>query len=109
MDSDHRRTSSGFDCPSTWQPSQEQPKDSNRQDKPRSSLEYLCLSTSAAQTTASDAASLLPPETIDSLTSQYMSSKNFDNGDGYSHNFIEQQTRPTNLIVEEDGSVRTKR
>ena len=63
----------------------------------------------AAQTTASDAASLLPPETIDSLTSQYMSSKTFDNGDGYSHNFVEQQTRPTNLIVEEDGSVRTKR
>jgi hypothetical protein len=56
-----------------------------------------------------DAASLLPPETIDSLTSQYMSSKTFDNGDGYSHNFVEQQTRPTNLIVEEDGSVRTKR
>ena len=71
----------------------------------------------AAQTTASDAASLLPPETIDSLTSQFTSNNtnrndvnniplgtnsNFDNSYGADH-----LQQPKNFVVEEDGSVRT--
>ena len=62
----------------------------------------------AAQTTASDAASLLPPETIDSYTSQYStkSSKARGGYEAYGTTQNASSVRPTNLIVAEDGTVR---
>ena len=62
----------------------------------------------AAQTTASDAASLLPPETIDSYTSQYSSKSSKARGGYEAYNTTQDASsvRPTNLIVAEDGTVR---
>jgi hypothetical protein len=57
----------------------------------------------AAQTTATDAANMLPPETIESLTTQYASAAadkaaaRRDRG---------RTVRPTNLVVDEDGEFR---